>query len=185
MLTVSRFAEIAIGVIVGCMPHVHKFFRHLSSKVSITSSFSLLASSSGRSSRRRLLGKPSTSEPSCSRKISGSKGSGSIAPHIGTLNMTRTSFSSAEKELSITPSPIYDEEAIDREPLPQALADEQYLSDKLVVGQEEMPGTQSTLVLDAEAQAPSPTYAWQQQQCKPEDRRNETRRAQYDLYPRR
>lgn len=186
MLTIPRFAELAIGIIVGCMPHVHKFSRHCSSKVSLTSSFRLLSSRGGGSSWRRLLGKSSTSEASYSGKLSGSKDSGSVAPHIGTLNMTRTSFSSAEDELPRPPSPMYDGEAIRRERLevPQARAAEEDLSEKLDVGKEEMLGTPSTLGIDAEAQAPSSTHAWQEQQCKLEDRKNETRRAQYDLYPR-
>lgn len=186
MLTIPRFAEIAIGIIVGCMPHVHKFSRHFSSKVSITSSFRLLSSRGGRSSWRRLLGKSSTSEASYSGKLSESKGSGSVAPHIGTLNMTRTSFSSAEDELRRPPSPMYEGKAIRRVSLevPRARAAAEDLSEKLDAGKQEMPGTPSRLVIDAEAQTPNPTYAWQQQQCKPEDRTNETRRAQYDLYPR-
>ena len=184
MLTISRFAEISIGIIVGCMPHVHKFFRHCSSKVSMTSSFSLLSSRSGRSSWRRLLGKSSPSEASYSGKLSRSKGSESVAPYIGTLNMTRASFSPAEDELPRPPSPMDDGEAIRRERSPQAKAAEEDLSEELHMGKEEMLGTPSTLVTEAEVQAPSPIYAWQQQQCIPEDRKNETRRAQYDLYPR-
>lgn len=77
---------------------------------------------------------------------------------------------------------MYDEEVVRKEPLPQARAAEQDLSEQRDLGKQEMLGTPSTLVYDAEAQAPSPTYAWQQQQCKSEDRRNETRRARYDLY---
>lgn len=98
--------------------------------------------------------------------------------------MTPASFRSVEQELPRRPSAVYKEEATIAKQPPRNNLNEQHLSEKPDDGQEPSQRSEATLDLNAEAQAPSLTYTWQQRQCTPEDRRNETRRAQYDLYPR-
>ncbi|KAL8895218.1 MAG: hypothetical protein Q9207_008255, partial [Kuettlingeria erythrocarpa] len=129
------FAEISIGIIVGCIPLVHKFFKHFSSKTGTDSGFSIFGSREGGSSwRRLLLGKSSSSKASSSPKFSSSKDSGlskdsrSKAPRIRTLHMTRASLMSAnressgarwmtEKDLPATPSPVHHEREDSRRPM--------------------------------------------------------------------
>lgn len=93
---ISRFAELAIGIIVGCMPSVQKFFRHVSKNAS---SFNLRIPYSGNGglSWRKLFIRSS------SPKLSGSIRSESTAPQVKTLNLTRASFTLQGTE---PPSPI-------------------------------------------------------------------------------
>lgn len=111
-----RCAELAIGIIVGCIPSVHKYYRHISK---MGSSFKLripyITSSGGGDGGdgssapywRRLFARSSSLDANRPRKFSGStdSGSGSSAPHIKTLNMTRASFSLEEKEENNMPRP--------------------------------------------------------------------------------
>lgn len=103
-----RFAEIAIGIIVGCIPSVHKYFRHISKN---GSSFNLLRIPYSGSSEtrgplywRKLFARSTSSGVGAThpRKLSGSTIAGnsgsSAVPHIKTLNMTCASFSLAEEE---------------------------------------------------------------------------------------
>lgn len=94
------FAEIAIGIIVGCLPVLPKFSKHFASKRAGLSSRLYSLSSTGPSSWRRLFRKSATPEgsrydtPQSHRKFSSSrKASRSTgAPHIETLNLTRISL---------------------------------------------------------------------------------------------
>lgn len=163
------------------MPHLHKTFRHFSSKIPSGSRFKILTGSSEGSSWRRLFGKSSrtTSEGSSGQKLFDSKQSGSVAPHIGTLNMTRASFSSAaEKELPRIPSPMFNKYKSDimvRKPVPSPRVGARDPSGKI---EDPEKGTTAT-------QSPgAPTRAWQRDQCKLDDQSNATIRAQYDLFPR-
>ncbi|KAL8777851.1 MAG: hypothetical protein Q9194_002327 [Teloschistes cf. exilis] len=153
------FAEIAIGIIVGCMPLVHKFFRHISSEISIPSSFKVFSSSTGSSVWRRILSRPSTSEDSSSHgKLFDSKDSGSVAPQIQTLNMTRASLSfvETEKELPALPAPTYRTETISRKPVPRAHNDREDV--------QQTPEVIPTDLLDVERQTPSWISVWRDRQ---------------------
>ena len=183
MLTNVRFAEIAIGIIVGCVPHVHKFFRHFSSKVSMSSSFKILSSNhSGGSSWRKLFGKSSTSEASRSGSGFGSKDPQPGPPYLETLNLTRASFSLTEKELPKPPPPAHHKEVIRTLPL-HRMSDQ---GQKAIMSsngiKREMPTT-PVRANNVEDQALDPVSFWQQHQCAYGNQRNETRRARYDLYP--
>lgn len=190
---VVSFAEISIGIIVGCMPLVHKFFKHFSLKISSTSSFKRLSNSSGGSSWRRLFGKASGSEASASQKFFDSQGAGSVAPHIETLNMTRVSFSSTDKELSTTfsaterdhvklPQPVLDKGLITRKPGPQDI-DENYIPGKLD-DEENVNTAPETTTQEQHIRVSGNVQSWQPHEWTRESRINETNRAQYDLYPR-
>ncbi|KAI4250321.1 MAG: hypothetical protein LQ352_005374 [Teloschistes flavicans] len=162
------FAEIAIGIIVGCMPLVHKFFRHIFSEISVTSSFKLFSSSTGSSVWRRLLSRPSTSEDGDSRgKLFGSKDSGSVAPQIQSLNMTRASLSfvELEKDLPALPAPTHITEEIVRKPVPRR-HDERVPRD----------------MLDIERQAQSQSPVGRDREKVLSHQSIGTRRAQYELY---
>ena len=84
------------------MPATHKFYRHLSKNAS---SFNLWfphrGSSSGSSYWRKLFLRSSSSDVAGPRKRSTSTDSGSPAPHIQTLNMTRASFTLDESHTPI------------------------------------------------------------------------------------
>ena len=189
---IGSFAEISIGIIVGCMPLVHKFFKHFSSKISSTSSFKILSNSSGGSSWRRLFGKSSSSEASASQKFFDSKGAESVAPHIKTLNMTRASFSSTDKDFTTTfsaterdavklPQPAFDKGVMTRAG-PHDI-DETYIPEKL--DDEENVNTASkTTLREQKVRVSGDTQSWQPHEWTPQSRINETNRAQYDLYPR-
>ncbi|KAL8921857.1 MAG: hypothetical protein Q9172_003790 [Xanthocarpia lactea] len=180
------FAEISIGIIVGCMPLVHKSFKHLSTKFPPPSSFRKFSSSSGGSSWRRLLGRSSAFGES-SRKGS-SKDSGSVAPRIGTLNMTRASFSASgeypssatfqsEKTLPPVPPPVHARKPVPTQLPPTEEVEDGYLPKKLA---------DTEIAMDrckGDTQNLDVTQLWQHQECTAETRRNETRRARYDLYP--
>ncbi|KAL8981950.1 MAG: hypothetical protein Q9205_003405 [Flavoplaca limonia] len=181
------FAEISVGIIVGCMPLVHKSFKHLSTKFPSTSSLRIRSGSSGGSSWRRLLGRSSASGQS-SRKSS-SKDSGSVAPRIGTLNMTRASFSAhresfpdttflTEKTLPTVPPPIHARKPLATHFGTEGNPENGYLPKKLE-DTESQNGRygEATEALDL-------TETWQHQECTEDTRRNETKRARYDLYPR-
>ncbi|KAL8999893.1 MAG: hypothetical protein Q9169_001298 [Polycauliona sp. 2 TL-2023] len=174
------FAEISIGIIVGCMPLVHKSSKHLWTKLPTTSSFRKFTTSSGSSSWRRLLGKSSASGGSTGKN--GSQDSASTAPQIDTLNMTRASFAGtgdyfydtthqSEKALPTVPPPV-----LVRKPLPERsdlVADVQdgYLPKKV---------DDTEKALD---EAVNVIQSWQGRHSKAETRESQTKRARYDLYP--
>ncbi|KAF7502150.1 hypothetical protein GJ744_006887 [Endocarpon pusillum] len=94
------FAEIAVGIIVGCVPTLPKFFKHLSSnKPALPSSFKALSSTSRQAPWRRFFRWFKTSDMSTnktasfSQNIFNQKTSGSKTPRIETLDLTRISFS--------------------------------------------------------------------------------------------
>lgn len=169
------------------MPLLHKSFKHLSTKFPSTSSFRKFSSSGGGSSWRRLLGRSSSSGKSSSRK-SESKDSGSVAPRIRTLNMTRASFSATgedlpsatfqtEKTLPTIPSAVHPRKASPTQLAPTDIVVDGYLPRKL-------DDTESAMQRQREdTQTFDITQSWQHQDCTAETRRNETRRARYDLYP--
>ena len=172
------------------MPLVHKFLKHFSSKISSTSSFKILSNSSGGSSWRRLFGKSSGSVASASQRFFDSKGAESVAPHIKTLNMTRASFSSTDKEFPATfsaterdvvklPQPVFDKMVITRESGSQDI-DEIYIPEK-VDDEENVNTAPETATREQES---GDTRSWQPHEWTRESRINETNRAQYDLYPR-
>ena len=178
------------------MPLVHKSFKHFSSKLSLTSSFKILSSSSssGGASWRKLFGKSSTSEASSSGKFSDSTGSSSVAPHIGTLNMTRASFSSTDRELPSAnshdekglpalPPHVLDGAAVSRKPVPHDL-EERYLPEKVVDEEKAIPAATVASTSKSRIHASPAVRSWEPEECTSESRRNETKRAQYDLYPR-
>ena len=190
---IVSFAEISIGIIVGCMPLVHKCFKHFSSKISSTSSFKILSNSSGGSSWRRLFGKSSGSEASASQKFFDIKGAGSVAPQIKTLNMTRASFSSTEREFSTTfstterdsvtlPQPVFDKMSTTRKRGPQDM-DKKYIPEKLD-DEENIDTVPRTTTREQRSRASGESRSWQPHEWTRESRINETNRAQYDLYPR-
>ncbi|KAI4202643.1 MAG: hypothetical protein LQ350_002436 [Teloschistes chrysophthalmus] len=171
------FAEIAIGIIVGCMPLVHKFFRHVSSEISMPSSLKLFSSSTGSSVWRRILSRPSTSDDSGSRgKLFDSKDSGSLAPQIQTLNMTRASLSivETEKELPALPAPTYKTETISRNPVPRAHDDRKDVR--------QTPEVIPTDLLDIERQTQSRISGWRDRERVMSSQSIGTKRAQYELY---
>ena len=158
------------------------------------SSFKILSSSSGGSSMRKLFGKSSSSEVSASQKFFDSKDSGSVAPQIGTLNMTRASFSSAEKELPGAFSQLekklpqlllaaYNNVAISRKPVPIAQDDDSCFHEKLGDIETALPTTKM-FKFGGGLQESGNSQSWHPQMCPSGNRRNETNRAHYDLYPR-
>ena len=176
------------------MPLVHKFFKHFSSKISSTSSSKLLSNSSGGWSWRRLFGKSSGSVASASQKFFDSKGAESVAPHIRTLNMTRASFSSTDKEFPATfsaterhvvklPQPVFDKTVITRESRSQN-TDETYIPEK-VHDEENVNTAPKTTTREEKARESGDTRSWQPHEWTRESRINETNRAHYDLSPRR
>ena len=175
------------------MPLVHKFLKHFSSKVSSTSSFRILSNSSGGSSWRRLFGKSSGSEASTSQKFFDSKGKESAAPHIKTLNMTRASFSSTDKEFPINfsttesdvvkhPQPTFDKRVITRKSGSQD-TDETYVPEKLD-DEEKVDTAPTRTTREPKIRVSGDSQSWQPHEWTRESRINETNRAQYDLYPR-
>ena len=169
------------------MPLVHKSFKHLSTKFPSTYSLRIRSGSSGGSSWRRLLGKSSASRQS-SRKGS-SKDSGSVAPRLGTLNMTRASFSAhresfpsatflTEKTLPTVPPPTHARKSLPTHLGTEGNSENGYLPKKL-----EDTESQNDSYGEA-AEALDLTEMWQHQACTEDTRGNETRRARYDLYPR-
>ena len=199
-LTVFSFAEISIGIIVGCMPLVHKCVKHVSSKFPTTSSLRILPGSSGGSSWRRLFRKSSSSEASASQKFFGSKDSGSskntgsTAPHIRTLHMTSASFSSADRDfvgvpamteeaLPKTPSPVYDRGAMSRKSVPETATGEEYMPERIEDIESATNGVERGWTTAEGREATTPAPSWPPQHRTEPSRRNETKRAQYDLYP--
>lgn len=176
------------------MPLVHKSFKHFSSKLSLTSSFKILSSSSGGSSWRRLFGRSSTSQSSSSGKLFDSTGSSSVAPHIGTLNMTRASFSSTDRELSSAtfqgekslptlPPAVLDGAAIPRKPVPRDL-EARYIPERIIDEERAIPAATVENTSKNTVHTSPTVRSWEPEECTSESRRNETKRAQYDLYPR-
>ncbi|CAL8582622.1 hypothetical protein XPA_008276 [Xanthoria parietina] len=181
------FAEISMGIIVSCMPLVHKSFKHLLTKFPSTSSFRKFPSSGGSSSWRRLLGRSSSSGESSSRK-GDSKASEFVAPQIGTLNMTRASFSvpasdlpssifQSEKNLPTIPMAVHASKA-----LPTQFGARNAVQDGYFPGKMDDPESAMARYRE-DTQTPDFPPSWQNQDCTAETRRNETRRARYDLYP--
>ncbi|KAL8734451.1 MAG: hypothetical protein Q9181_003189 [Wetmoreana brouardii] len=146
-------AEIAIGIIVGCMPHVHKSFRHFSAQMASFSAFNVFFGSTGSFSWRRLLSRPSTSEASTPQKRFGSDDSGSVPPQIRTLNMTRASFTLDEKEFPQTPSPVHNHKTIPRNSLRSS--DMKEISQTIEI-EDVMPATETLSTASATA---APPYA--------------------------
>lgn len=159
------------------MPLVHKILRHISSEISIPSSFKVFSSSTGNSVWRRILSRPSTSEDSSSRgKLFDSKDSGSVAPQIQTLNMTRASLSfvETEKELPALPAPTYRTETISKQPVPRAHGDREDI--------QQTPEVIPTDLLDVERHTPSRISVWQNRERVISNQSIGTKRAQYELY---
>ena len=176
-----------MGIIVSCMPLVHKSFKHLLTKFPSTSSFRKFPSSGGSSSWRRLLGRSSSSGESSSRK-GDSKASEFVAPQIGTLNMTRASFSVPASDL---PSSIFQSEknfptipmAVHaRKALPTQFGARNAVQDGYLPGKMDDPESAMARYRE-DTQTPDFPPSWQNQDCTAETQRNETRRARYDLYP--
>lgn len=112
-------AEVEIGIIVGCIPTLPKFFKHFSSKIpAMPFHFGLRSSNSSWTSWRRLFRKPTTSGTSSNKptlfppQFFGTKASRSRAPHIGTLDLTRASFSYAEKDLPSMLLPVHNKDSL-------------------------------------------------------------------------
>ena len=184
------------------MPLVHKCFKHISSKFPTTSSIRKLPGSSGGSSWRRLLRKSSSSEASTSQKVFGSKDSGSskgsrsTAPHIKTLQMTRASFSSTDREfasaptmtekaLPRTPSPVHDRGVVSRRLAPETTGVKEYIPEKIEDVESAVNDARSGGTMAEGTQATTPALSWPTQHYTEQSRQNETNRAQYDLYPKR
>lgn len=116
LLTSASFAEIAIGIIVGCLPVLPRFFKHLASKeAGSPSKFEDFSSASRTLWRRvfRKFPKPELSKNETSyhnRKfLSRQKPSvSSRTPYIETLNLTRNSLQLAENHFPRLPSPARD-----------------------------------------------------------------------------
>ncbi|KAL8706502.1 MAG: hypothetical protein Q9201_000434 [Fulgogasparrea decipioides] len=178
-------AEIAIGIIVGCMPHVHKSFLHFSAEIASFSAFKLFSSSTGSLSWRRLFSRPSTSEAGIPQKRFGSDDSGSAPPQIRTLNMTRASFTLDEKELPQPPLPIYNHKTIPRKPLHSSDIEERQVPEKIDI-ENGMAATETASSLDLESkiesQMQSGVHSWQRHQNIVGNRANSTRRARYESY---
>ena len=123
LLTVARFAEMAIGTIVGCMPSVHKCWKHIRKN---TTSFNLKIPyiDSGGSVWRKIFPRSKSSNTSHSHKISRSSENGSAAPQIDTLAMTRASLMLETKHMPKFPSPVQRKEtAIGLETPPSQVMD--------------------------------------------------------------
>ncbi|KAF6241446.1 hypothetical protein HO173_000156 [Letharia columbiana] len=112
------FAEIAIGIIVGCLPVLPRLFKHLVFKEAGSSSRFKILSTSSRTSWRRLFRKSTTPELTSkdssyfNRKSLRSKESSRStgAPYIETPILTRNSFQLSENNLPRIPSPVFDKE---------------------------------------------------------------------------
>ena len=110
----SNFAEISIGIIIGFMPVLPRFFKHLTSKeAGSLSRFEILSSASRRFwrriSRRSAMSEPSREDPSYYNRNYFSKRKAprsTRAPQIETLNLTRSSLTLTEKYFPRLPSPI-------------------------------------------------------------------------------
>ena len=109
------FAEIAIGIIVGCLPVLPRFFQHFASKEAGSSSRFENLSSVSRTWWRRVFRKSTTSESGSDetdsyhdrKLLKKQKGSRSTrAPYIETLDLTRNSLDLPEKYLPRLPSPV-------------------------------------------------------------------------------
>lgn len=141
------------------------------------SSLKLFSSSTGSSVWRRILSRPSTSDDSGSRgKLFDSKDSGSLAPQIQTLNMTRASLSivETEKELPALPAPTYKTETISRNPVPRAHDDRKDVR--------QTPEVIPTDLLDIERQTQSRISGWRDRERVMSSQSIGTKRAQYELY---
>lgn len=188
------------------MPLVHKFFKHFSSMKSGTdSSFRIFGSREGGGSswRRLLLGKrSSSSEASSSRKFfsskdSGlSKDSGSNAPRIGTLHMTRASLMSAkresssapwmttEKDLPTTPSLVHERED-SRRPLSGVSNNgNRYVPKTLEREKNVTPARREAAALEeGRIYNGMHNQSWEHHECSTSESQmmNQTKRARYDL----
>ncbi|KAM0806447.1 hypothetical protein BDR22DRAFT_968475 [Usnea florida] len=108
------FAEIAIGIIIGCLPVLPRFFKHFASTQPGSSSRFDILSSASRTFWRRLFRKSTASQSSGKDTSSFYRGRffsrnrssrASRAPYIQTLNLTRSSLHLVEKGLPEAPPP--------------------------------------------------------------------------------
>ena len=88
-----------------------------------------------------------------------------------------------EEVLPQTPVPVYDKDAIMRKPVPQDSTEERYPRGKVYDEESAIHSVRRTRAPIEEIQAATPTQSWQPQECTERNRQNETKRAQYDLYP--
>lgn len=101
------FAELAIGIIVGCLPTLPRFFKQFVSKTAASSP------NKSRAPRRKLFTKSATPDlnnnDTSDFNLNGRNSPGSNgALHYETLTQTRNSLQSAESTLPRVPSPVYD-----------------------------------------------------------------------------
>ena len=106
------------------MPLVQKFLKHFSTKISSPFKLKGGCSNGDGSSWRRLFVRSLTSGGSASRKILGRTESGSAAPQIKTLNMTRASFELEDTEMPKIPINVRDTEVIVAKALSPLLQDQ-------------------------------------------------------------
>ncbi|MCJ1396234.1 hypothetical protein MMC18_009123 [Xylographa bjoerkii] len=106
-------AEIAVGIIVGCLPVLPRFFRHFVPKRSppLSDSETLLNSSSGRSFWRKLFRKSAALDASNEKirvafqSVSSGTKTKATPPQISTMNFTSHSLHMAGNDLTRPPSP--------------------------------------------------------------------------------
>ncbi len=112
-LTRHSFGEMSIGIIVGCLPSLPRFFKQLFQTKTIPSSTTKVGpgNGSGWIYWRRLLHKSTTAYTDSDqvrvspRNILGSKSSRSTAPYLPTLNFSNTFIQVAEEDFPMEPLP--------------------------------------------------------------------------------
>ncbi|KAL8787889.1 MAG: hypothetical protein Q9195_007582 [Heterodermia aff. obscurata] len=164
--------EITIGIMVGCMPHIHKIFKHSWSQPPKIFKFRILDRTTSESSWRRLFSISSKSEASTSHRIL----EGDIShPHNETPKLTSHSLSSFDRLPNVPPPLSPEPKAVTRDLVSRPKFEEQLLPEKSEPLKDVIPGAENMTTRQISAPARSPW--WQESVYIPE---NETRRARFD-----
>ena len=156
-LTKFRSAEITIGIIVGCMPHINKIFRHSWSTPPMMSKFRILCTSRSESSWRRLFTNSSKSEASTSQKVFEGDVSQPVAPHIETPKLAHASPTSFERLGKFPPSLSRDKNVVTRNFVPRPNFEE-HLPEKIEHVKRAIPGAERMIAPDTERQTRAPSW---------------------------
>lgn len=154
------------------MPHIHKIFKHSWSKIPTRLNFRPYRSRSG-SSWRRLFSKNSKSEASTSQGFFENDTSECVTPRIETLQLTRASILSIERELPKFPPPAAGDVTGNLVSRPNF--EEQHLPEKTEHMKGLTPSAESFTARDTERQTPLTVQSRQEYVHTPETPKEQDR----------
>ena len=136
--SLSSYAEIATGIIVGCLPILPKFFKHcITLRSESFSDFKRLPSSVSLFSWRRLFRRSTSRIHSDSNEVGSpvsptpfgkwSKKSEANPQQITTLNLTRASLDMTNGDTPQAPTPAYERDGISQTSVERAERDEDWV----------------------------------------------------------